>query len=217
VKVRILLALCAVVFPAFAWAQGGTAKEGSQTALKTFVSPDGSFRFTYAAFLIRCELQQQAGGYVWAGDKCSAYHPVCDGETGPGITPIACIAYPRNKFTDTDAFEAATFSVETVNGINTAEKCVADPVEGLSERRGTLDIYGVSFTVFEFGEAGMNQAVTGHIYRTFRGGKCYQLGINAASATAEVFDPPARKLSKADWQEINGRLEQARDSFEFLK
>jgi len=206
-----------ILLAAPAWTQD-TGKKQAPKDLQTFTSPDGTFQFAYAALLIRCELQKNAAGFSWIPERnCSAYHPVCDAETGPDITPIACIAYPKNNFTDTEAFQAATFSVETVNGVTSAEKCLAGPESGLFESRDPVQIHGVSFAVFEFSEGGMNKAVAGHIYRAFHRGNCYQLGINAATATADVFDPPARELTKSDWQEINCRLEQARDSFQFLK
>jgi hypothetical protein len=38
-----------------------------------------------------------------------------------------------------------------------------------------------------------------------------------ATANAQTYDPPERELLKDDWREVRGRLEQARDSFRFLK
>jgi len=147
---------------------------------------------------------------------CSAYHPTCDGlaDPGRGQTSIACFAYPKNRFTDTKAFESATFSVEVVDEHTTAKSCLAGPeFEGL-DKHGTTTIHGVSFAGFEFGEGGMNQGVDVKLYRTFHNGRCYQLGIDEANAAAEVFDPPAKE---PDWGEVDSALEQARKSFRFLK
>jgi hypothetical protein len=83
--------------------------------------------------------------------------------------------------------------------------------------RSGVKIQGAAFAAFEFGEAGMSQGAGGHIYRTFHGGQCYELGINEATASAQTFDPPARELTKGDWLQIEGGPEQARASFRFLK
>ena len=135
----------------------------------------------------------------------------------PGQTSIACFAYPRNKFTNTLAFEAATFSVELIDDRATAKSCLAGPDVEDADEQGSTRIHGVSFAVFEFGEGGMNQAVEVHVYRTFHKGKCYQLGVNLATASVETDDPPQRELTDNDLNEINGTLERARNSFRFLK
>jgi hypothetical protein len=187
--------------------------------LKTFTALDGAFTLSYSSELIVCQrkTQESGEGSYWAPpESCAAYHPVCDGEVAEDSTPIACFAYPRNQVTDTGAFEAATFSVESIDRIVTAKACLAGPADQIS-RRPPVKINGVSFSTFEFGDAGMNQSVGGNVYRTFHRGKCYQLGINVAMANAQVFDPPERELTKSDWHEVKGSLEQVRDSFRFLK
>jgi len=192
--------------PPLSWAQSDT---------KVFTDPDGAFSFRYPNRLIRCKKNPQ-GNYVWdPPENCSAYHPTCDELADPGQTSIACFAYPRNKFTDTPAFEAATFSVEVVHGCTTAKSCLAGPAE--ADKGGTTRIHGVSFAVFGVGEGGMSQEVDGDVYRTFHKGKCYQLGINVETADVATFDPPARALTDADRHEVTGTLEQARKSFRFLK
>jgi hypothetical protein len=187
--------------------------------LKTFTAPDGAFSLRYSSELIQCQQKKQAdGGYSWIPtENCAAYFPVCDDEVAQESTAIACFAYPRNKFTNSGAFEAATFSVETMDRITTEKDCLSGPPDEIFVARSSVKIQGAAFASFEFGEAGMSQGVGGHIYRTFHGGKCYQLGINEATASAQTFDPPARELTKDDWREVEGRLEQARDSFQFVK
>ena len=194
----------------------------THTDLKTFTAPDGSFSFRYWDHLIRCKSVPEARD----PDVCSGYVPACDDLADPfhQQTSIACFAYPKNKFTDTPAFEAATFSVEVVDEHATAKSCLAGPNlkdpegGGLDvDKRGTTIINGVSFAVFEFGAGAMNQGTDVEAYRTFHKGKCYQLGIDRASANTTDFDPPVRDLSEADEREVNGTLEQVRKSFRFLK
>jgi hypothetical protein len=199
------------------WAQNHTE------ALKTFTAPDGAFSFRYSTELIRCE-RNPRGTDVWdPPENCSAYQPTCDdlADPGHGQTSIACFAYPKNRFTDTEAFEAATFSVEVVDDHTTAKTCLAGPnlkgPEGYGldvGKHGTTRINGVSFARFELGEGEMNQGVDVKLYRTFHNGKCYQLGIDEANAASVLFDPPAEE---ADWDEVERTFEQTRKSCRFLK
>jgi hypothetical protein len=115
------------------------------------------------------------------------------------------------------AFEAATFSLETMDRITTEKDCLSGPPDEIFVGRSSVKIQRTAFAAFEFGDGRMSQAVGGHIYRAFHGGKCYQLGINQATASAQTFDPPARELTKGDWLQVEYGLEQARDSFRFLK
>jgi hypothetical protein len=180
----------------------------------TFTSPDGAFTFRHSNELIRCE----KNGSSWhPPESCVAYLPVCDEDLGVNQKSIACFAYPRNRFTNTKAFAAATFSVEVLNQIATEKDCLASPSNASKQRPNPAKIQGVSFAVFDVNDSAMNQSLNGHVYRTFHQGKCYQLGINVATANPDVFNPPARILTNDDLQEINRLLEQARDSFQFLK
>lgn len=199
-RAALLLAACATTL----WAQGPTHP------LRTYTAPDGAFAFRYSDQLLNCEQNP--------GQNCSAYHSVCDGSVGQDQTSMVCFAYPRNNYTNTQAFEAATFSIEVINHGARDKDCLAMPSEqAYLTRRGNRTIRGVLFVVYEFVEGGMNQRVDGVVYRTFHRGKCYQLGINVATANAGVFDPPVREFTKNDRHEVNRRLEQARDSFQFLK
>lgn len=187
--------------------------------LKVFTAPDGTFQFSYSSTLIVCEAQkQESGGYLWAPAKhCMAYHPVCDGLTPEKYEAIACLAYPRNKFTASPAFEAATFSVEIINEVPTAKACTAKPRGDTFTPQPPTRIQGVSVTVFKFGEWGMSQNTTGNVYRTFHNGKCYQLGVNDGRSTAGADTRPWRDMTRQNWDSVNRLLEQARDSFRFLK
>jgi hypothetical protein len=181
----------------------------SSGALNSFTSPDGSFRITYPQILVRCELRPNGDGYDWAQSDCLSYHPVCGDQPVPG-QPIICIAYPQNEHTGNGTFEAAAFSVGESNGSEkvclTGERRIKDVIIG-----------GIKFKGFLSGDGGMSQSRTIRSYMAFHKGKCYDLAIWVATADAGAFDPPARELSKADWAEIDGRLNEVRDSFRFLK
>jgi hypothetical protein len=204
-----MLALCAAIN-----AQTAAEKRtpSSEPGRKTFTSPDRSFRFTYPDMLIRCELkaQQTGDGYYWVQPECSSYHPACGDRPTPK-EPLVCIAYPRNRYSDTPALEAAVFSVSETT--ENEKDCLAD----LAPAGKTREIRGVRFYVGESADAGMNQARHSMEYVTFHNGKCYAMAITDATANAQTFDPPAREMTEQDWAEVHGRLEEARDSFQFLK
>jgi hypothetical protein len=202
--VALALTICYVLSPRLLSAQAIT---------RIFTDPDGAFSFRYSNQLIDCEQKPQQ-----SKQACVAFAGVCDQLIGEeeNQTSKACFAYPRNKFTDSPTFASATFSVEVVDHDATKNSCLGGPPED-ADKHGTAIIHGVSFAVFETGEGGMNQGTFVEVYRTFHGGKCYQLGIDTAGSADGVFDPPVKELSDSDWREINGTLEQARKSFRFLK
>lgn len=179
---------------------------------RTFTAPDGTFQVTYPDILTRCELQSQKsrGGYYWTQPECSAYIPPCGEDPVPN-QPIVCIAYPHNRYTNSATFQAATFSVDETNA---AERDCLTPSDTKS---GEIRIRGVKFKVFESADAAMNRSRNTRGYVTFHNGKCYGMGITIVTTNAQVFDPPAKELTKKQWVEVNGQLERVRDSFRFLK
>ena len=193
------------------WAQ-------SHAALKTFTAPDGAFSFRYSDQLIRC-VKDPNGKHTRASIKnCSDYYDsLCDDLPNPGHgqTSIACFAYLDDKFTDTPAFQAATFSVEVVDEHTTAKSCLAGD-EGVddTDKQGTTKINGVSFTKFQLSNAGSNHGIGVDLYRTFHNGRCYQLGIDESATNSQVFDPPVKE---PDWREVFRTLDVPLKSFRFLK
>jgi len=206
---KIIVALCLLAIPITFAAQSAPPKP----ALKTLTSPDGTYRLSYPDILVRCLVQPQKNS--WSPQTCMSYFPVCEPVDDQFTT--ACLAYPRNKHTETEAFGAAALSVGEIKAAS--EKDCFSGTEDVQpdDAHPMAAIRGVLFRVFKISSAGMNKSFDATLYRTFHGSKCYQLGVAVASTNAEVFDPPARELTKEDMADINGRLEQARDSFEFLK
>lgn len=199
---------------------------------RTFVAPDGSFSFRYSENLVNCK--QLKDGWR-PPESCTSYVPVCDDVLREEVhTPIqtsfACFGYPRNKVANSPipeesdpivghqtTLEAATFSVETLDGEKTEKGCLAArPLVRTESRAGWTKINSVRFAVFDTGDAGTGSDMVGHAYRTFHRGKCYQLGVNLATSHGD-FEPPVPELTKSDQSEISGTLQQARKSFRFLK
>src|ERR1700722_9277884 len=192
----------------------------AEDALKTYYAAE--FTFQYASLLIPCEKKEQGtgDGYFWAQNSCSAYFPVCDDMGGQGSNTIVCIAYPREKFADAPTFEAAAFSVTVVEQVRNEKDCRAGSPDWQPVSSGSgkvVTITDMKFNVFETGEAGMSQGVDAQVYRTFHGGKCYQLSIRMANANGGAFDGDINEFSKEDDAEVRGRLGQALNSFRFSK
>jgi hypothetical protein len=196
-----------------------TNKTVDANVLKTFTSPDGDFRFRYSQLLVRCRESDRQENNWEPGDSCEAYHPVCYENGIQGSHTLACIAYPRDKFEDAPTFEAAAFVIAEIDDAKTQSDCLKGTPDWDTEPRdapGTKTIHGVKFKAFEVGEAGMNQGMYGDVYRNFHGNKCYELSIRSAYASPSLFDD-INEFTKEDSNEVNGRLDQALESFRFLR
>jgi hypothetical protein len=193
----------------------------AEDALKTFLNHE--FTFQYASLLASCQKKEfeTGDGYSWEPNSCDAYFPVCDDQGSQGGTTLACIAYPKEKFQDAPTFEAAAFSVASVEGTHSEKDCLGGSPDWAVDPRqigGTVTINGAKFKAFEVGDAGMSQSLGGHVYRTFHAGKCLQLAIRWAMASEGAFDEDSiNKFTKEDADKVRSRLEQARDSFQFVK
>src|SRR5215467_10291166 len=108
---KVLTAICVLMFAGAVWAQSAMS-ESSKPTLKTFISPDGTFRITYPDLLIHCERDPEQPG-------CVAYIPPCDGE------PLLCLAYPLKpisiggvKFKGGESADAAMNRTRNSRGYN---------------------------------------------------------------------------------------------------
>jgi hypothetical protein len=193
----------------------------AEDALKTFLNNE--FTFQYASLLASCQKKEfeTGDGYSWEPNSCNAYFPVCDDQGSQGGTTLACIAYPKEKFQDAPTFEAAAFSVASVEGTHSEKDCLGGSPDWAVDPRqigGNVTINGAKFKAFEVGDAGMSQSLGGQVYRTFHTGRCLQLAIRWAMASEGAFDEDSiNKFTKEDADEVRSRLEQARDSFRFVK
>jgi len=132
---------------------------------------------------------------------------------------MACVAYPKEKFRDKPHFVAASFFVSEIQSAKTEDVCLKGSPDWYvsNSKAQTITINHVTFKTFEIGDNWTSGGQTGHAYRTFRNGECYELGIQTVFSRAE-YDPGAVKLmTKKDWSEVEDRLKQALDSFVFLK
>ena len=216
---KTLVIIGALILAGTAWDQNVSGNRNNQPAMRIFDSADGTFRFSYPQLLIHCEQRPQGagGGQYWIDEACTGYGGVCDEPAETDYTTIVCFAYPRNEYTNTPAFEAAAFSIGLVGQDTNEKECLAGSSNWNVEQRGIAKLGGATFHFFKTSSAGMSQGIDQEIYRTFHDGKCYQLAIAIAVANPKVFDPTAKSLTKREWNQVQHSLEQARDSFVFLR
>ena len=133
---NMLTAICVLVLPTV-WAQSAMS-DSSKSTLKSFSSPDGTFRITYTDLLIRCERVRQKNGltysYDWKQAGCSAYIPPCS-NADAADQPVLCLAYPPKKFAHNPTLDAAVLTVWEINW--SKKECLADgdhPLKSISIR-----------------------------------------------------------------------------------
>ena len=186
--------------------------------LKTYESADGVFRFKYSKILIDCSpLLTQGRADSSVMDACTSQDPVCNDGGGDART-IACFAYPKEKkFQDKNPhFIAAAFFVADVPALKTEQSCLQKSPNWMVTGTRTTMRRGVHFTVFEIGDNWLSGSQWGPIYRTFHG-KCYELGQQTAMAHGGYDDDAMKKINKQDMQDVDTKLKQALQSFEFVK
>lgn len=204
-SVVLLSSVLVSMFPAYSQAQKAAE------SLKTFTAPDGTFSFRHSGELTDCLSKPGQN----PPKNCVAYFPMCSSDA-QGITVIACLAYPRNKYTNTEEFEAATFSVGIAKA-ETEKECIEPSGDGHQRQQTAVSAHGVTFRASEGGEGHMSQSHSWRVYNTFHNGKCYHLAVEWAMANPGVFDPPAKEITKEGWADIDRQLEEPRKSFRFLK
>lgn len=208
----------------------GLAQQSPQS-LKTFVSPNGLFRFQYSDGLVNClpeptparsikpdasERDQPTSSLV--PDSCMSQGEMCDGPGSEGST-VACFAYPKERLKDKPAFVAAAFYVSEIQAAKTEKECLQGSPNWfvINSTAGETTINHVSFKTFEIADNWTSGGQSGPAYRTFHNGMCYELGIQTSTSRAEYEPGTVKPVTKKDWSEVGDRLKQPLNSFVFLK
>jgi|HubBroStandDraft_6_1064221.scaffolds.fasta_scaffold00009_136 hypothetical protein len=210
----------------------GLAIAGSaQQSVRTFTSPEGLFRLQYSDMLVNCVPQQTPTSPTKSSasegnrpegssipDSCISQGAICDGPGSEGST-LACFAYPRARFKNKPHFVAASFYVSEIQSAKTQKECLNGSPDWfvIDSTAGTTTINHVSFKTFEIGDNWAGSGQSGPAYRTFHGGKCYELGVQTVLSRAEYDPGTVEEFTKQDLSEVEGRLRQALTSFVFLK
>ena len=188
--------------------------------LQTFTSEDGVFQFKYSPLLVRCTPQRIEEGFPgsWVpSDSCSSQDGICD-DAASTATTIVCFAYPKDEFKDKPAFSGAAFFVAEVRAATTPSTCLEGSPNWLIESSQSTKINSISVKLFRTSDAWTSGGQSGEIYRVFHGKKCYEFGVQQASTSPGAYDPKTiKQFTKRDAEKVGARLEQAVDSFTFLK
>jgi hypothetical protein len=202
---KIIVALCLLAFPVLLFP---AAKQSDANVLKTYVSPDGVFRFSYSQILFRCPQGNEPEDQSEPPGTCESQMSICDDDDDSTLT-LACFGYPEM---------GATFAVAEVKEAKTEDACLAGPVGWPMVMHGTRIIHGVRFKVFEVSSAWTGGGLSGKLYRTFHLSKCYELGIRSVRSSNSQDDPDeVSRPTNKDAVEVRTRLEQPLKSFRFLK
>jgi hypothetical protein len=202
---KAIVALCLLAFPFLSYC---ATKRSDANELKTFVSPDGAFRFRYSQILFRCPQGNEPKDGSEPAGPCVGQIPICDDDDDSTFT-IVCLAYPEG---------GPAFAVAEVKEAKTEGACLKGPEGWPMEMHGTRTIHGAKFKVFEVSTLSMGQGLDGELYRTFHLGKCYELGIRTIwstdneDETGNVIEP-----TKAEAMRVDNRLEECLKSFRFLR
>jgi hypothetical protein len=113
--------------------------------------------------------------------------------------------------------DAATFFVAEAPGQKTERACLQKSPNWMVTGTRTATIKGVHFGIFEIGDNWTGGGQWGPIYRTFHGGKCYELGLQTAMARGGYDDEVMKRFTKQDAQDVDTKLKEALHSFEFVK
>src|SRR5579862_907548 len=188
--------------------------DAAASASLPFTSADGVFGFHYAAELVKCETQDAkvTSESVWApAEACR-----CNDPGGAAVTAV-CFGYPKDKFKDKPNFNGASFFVAMDTNAGDAASCVAGSANWGEIRGENTTIGGGTFRHFRVSDAAMSHYSNSEIYRSFRGGRCYELVIQEMTTNPDVYDAGTQKFSKEDEAEVKGKLMQALQSFKFLR
>ena len=196
------------------WFCGSAIGLSAQTQ-KTFSSPDGLFRFKYPQMLVDCLpvlSHDKAASSVL--DSCVGQDPVCVDGAGDAKT-IACFGYPKERLQNTRTLVATMFFVAETPAAKTRKDCEKGSPNWLIRKTWTRTINRVSFTVFETEDNWLSGGQSVEVYRTFHGGKCYELGLQTVASRAD--SEVKQKLTNDDRKQIEATMKQPIRSFVFVK
>jgi hypothetical protein len=167
----------------------------ASSKLKTFISPDGAFQFSYPESL--------SGGPQMRG----SYIPVCDNDA------IVCLKYPEDEYRGYN-FEAAAFSVTALPRPTTRAKCLSYVGDRTCKPMNTTVRGGVKFATASCGEGGLGHNASGPSYRTYHRGTCYQLSVRIATSEFVNFpEGSVQEFSRADREKVEQLLRIPVESF----
>ena len=135
-----------------------------------------------------------------------SYIPVCD----EGAKTVAgCIYYSGRDYEGTN-FDAAGVEIVMIKGLKSPAECYLI---------GTAEPKKVSINGVEFAYAEQNEGAAGHfssdrIYRSLKGGDCYQLRARVAFTNLGNYEPGT--ITEFNIQEVWQKLQDVIETFRFV-
>ncbi|MEO8725563.1 MAG: hypothetical protein ABI383_05520 [Acidobacteriaceae bacterium] len=178
------------------------APAASSQATRTYTSPDGAYSFSlpgnFPVFTNPTRFEP------------NSYLAVC-----PQNAQV-CVSYRKARLRKTN-FNAAAFSVTVLSPGSSEETCNASPQRNVPPQPD-VRIGGVAFHHFTTGDAAMSHSLTSQIYRSFRGGRCYQLQTSIMKTSFGVYPPGTKQEFTATAERaVEKRLGNVVRSFRFQR
>jgi hypothetical protein len=178
---------------------------------RTYVSPDGTFQFSYPTWLVLHADAEKFGGYL------------CHDS-------VVCLEYPRELYEGYD-FGHAEFWVNThpvqVRDVRRGGEPITNEADCLTFRTNTEPvsttvINGVKFATWSRGGAAGGTSSEFQFFRTFHKGKCYELGTDVSISydgwgKEEYESGKIKHFTAAEQKKVRGVLDAIVRTFRFLK
>ncbi len=188
----------------------------AQTPAEVFTSPKGEFRLTYSPPLVRCARNptQPVEGGAWLPDSCR--REVCEDQSLPSASTIACVAYSGDEFSEKPGFGAGALFVAGVANASTKELCLqANPAWNI-QSRGNSTIADEPSAQFHTVENWMMHERVSIIDRVFHAGTCYEIGIQRVHVNTGAYESGTfKEFTSQDEAKVRQRLRRALQSFRF--
>jgi hypothetical protein len=169
--------------------------QGRGPAMQHFESAGVSFE--YAPPLMLCQSESQG----------------CAGCNGPSVTdakttPVACVGYDKKIYSHYNLSDGPALAIATLPDIHDEAKCLAFPEDELLAKPKNEQFNGITFKTAIVEDAAMSHAYRTYLYRTFRGGRCYDLELRIVTVNPGVFDSAERpkEFTAADESKVVGNF-----------
>lgn len=184
---------------------------GANRDLKTYTSTLYGYQFNYPATGFNIMYPPVPAGQTWDMFDCAAEMGIC---------ALANQQY-RDLFKGSE-FTGAGFTVKILDkdpeNLTTEIACKTrqQNTPYAHTLKTAVQIHGTTFFVESFGSAAAGTQVQSTIYRTFRAGKCWELGTNLTTSGLGANDA-ITALTEVQKETILGALDSMLDSFTFTK
>jgi hypothetical protein len=172
--------------PAFSQSGASPARAGHH-----FESPAVSFEYSHPLVLCKGESQPCEG--------CDSPSPT-DGKS----TMITCVAYDKKIYSGYNLSQRPTLSIAVLPDIHDEAQCLVFPEGELTSKPRDEQFNTVTFKTAVREDAAMSHAYRSYLYRTFHGGRCYDLELLIATVNVGVFDSAERpkEFTAADERKV---------------